>query len=260
MDKEQNELGYDKAKVNGIDMTTLLLIEDDVQIAEEVQQFLSHYHYDVITASDPNTALTLLPEKNIKCILLDIMLPGMDGLTLCRKIRETYITPIIMLSALGEETDRMIGLEMGADDYLPKPFHLRELLARIKAVLRRVSFYEDESSEQSMAKDTFSTYQFAHWRLDRYKHCLLTEDNVEVQITSGEYSILLALVSHPQRVLSRDQLTDLAYNDKIYTLERSIDIHISRLRHKIENNPKSPQIIKTIRNGGYMLSVPVEKC
>lgn len=188
-------------------------------------------------------------------ILLDLMLPGEDGLSLCRTLRAESNVPIIMLTAKGEEVDRVIGLEMGADDYLPKPFGSRELIARIKAVLRR--------TQEKMPRGDFEqqpkSYHFDRWGLDTGSRALLRDDGVTVPLSTGEYDLLIALVERPQRMLNRDQLLDLARGRPAAGLDRSIDTQVSRLRKKLELDPSDPKIIKTVWGGGYMFTPAVSR-
>jgi two-component system OmpR family response regulator len=183
------------------------------------------------------------------------MLPGEDGLSLCRAVRTESNVPIIMLTAKGEEVDRVIGLEMGADDYLSKPFGSRELVARIKAVLRRSQ--EQKSKGESEQKP--KSYHFDRWGLDTGARALLRDDGVTVPLSTGEYDLLIALVERPQRVLNRDQLLDLARGRSAAGLDRSIDTQVSRLRKKLELDPSDPQIIKTVWGGGYMFTPAVSR-
>jgi two-component system OmpR family response regulator len=187
-------------------------------------------------------------------VVLDIMLPGEDGLSLCRRLRHESKLPIIMLTALGEETDRIVGLEMGADDYLAKPFSPRELLARIKAVLRRTSDRTDLPQ-----RGAGQILMFAGWQLDIGKRELRSPDDVLMPLTAGEFDLLVAFAEHPQRVLSREQLLDLSKGRDASPFDRSIDVQLSRLRRKIEADSKNPVIIKTVRNGGYIFAVDVGK-
>ena len=180
------------------------------------------------------------------------MLPGEDGLSLCRDLRAKSQIPVIMLTMMGEETDRIIGLEMGADDYLPKPFNPRELLARMKAVLRRA---RSMSSVPVTKRRTI--LRFADWRLDVGLRRLESPRGFVVDLSAGEFDLLVALVEHPQRVLNRDQLLDLAHGRAEAPFDRSIDMQVSRLRRKIEVNHKKPELIKTVRGGGYVLTANV---
>jgi two-component system OmpR family response regulator len=178
------------------------------------------------------------------------MLPGKDGLTLCRELRARGKLPIIMLTAIGDETDRVVGLEMGADDYLAKPFGPRELLARIRAVLRRAAVPLPGSG-------TARVFVFLGWRLDAARRQLYSPAGALVDLRAAEFDILLALVERPQRVLTRDQLLDIARGRATASFDRSIDVHISRLRRRIEPDPKEPAMIKTVRSAGYFFAAPV---
>ena len=194
-----------------------------------------------------------LDDGRIDLILLDLMLPGEDGLSLCRAIRAESNTPIIMLTAKGDEVDRVIGLEMGADDYLPKPFGSRELIARIKAVLRR----GNEKLPTTKSTQRPKRYHFDRWTLDTGARELLRDDGITVPLSTGEYDLLIALAERPQRVLNRDQLLDLARGRSAAGLDRSIDTQVSRLRKKLERDSSDPKIIKTVWGGGYMFTPTV---
>jgi two-component system OmpR family response regulator len=194
-----------------------------------------------------------LADGAIDLIVLDVMLPGKDGLALCRELRGANdTTPIIMLTAKGDDIDRILGLEMGADDYLPKPFNSRELTARVKAVLRRGGA-ESESNQT----DQVRFYCFDGWRLDVGRRELLSPDSVVLSLSSGEFDLLLALVQRPQRTLTRDQLLDLTRGRAAAVFDRSIDIQISRLRKKLGDDPKDPRTIKTVWGGGYLFAPDV---
>lgn len=240
--------------------TRILIVDDDKDIRDLTANFLSQQHY-LVTAVEDGKAMdaALESEQEFDLIVLDVMLPGEDGFALCRKVRANSQIPIIMLTAVTEETDRIIGLELGADDYLTKPFNPRELLARIKAVMRR---FEGQAKVESNANTTGTIqkeiYQFAGWKLNKTTRHLFSPDNVEITLSSGEYDLLLALVERPQHVLSRDQLLDLTRNRSAGPFDRSIDVQISRLRQKIETDPKKPTLIKTVRGGGYVFTAVVE--
>jgi two-component system OmpR family response regulator len=197
----------------------------------------------------------VLADSRIDLVLLDLMLPGEDGLSLCRSLRTRSNIPIIMLTAKGDEVDRVIGLEMGADDYLPKPFGSRELVARIRAVLRR----SQESGATSGPIERPKHYRFGPWRLDTDRRELVRDDATVVPLSTGEYDLLVVLVERPQRVLSRDQLLDLARGRAAATLDRSIDTQVSRLRRKLEEDPANPTMIKTVWGGGYMFTPAVSQ-
>jgi two-component system OmpR family response regulator len=197
----------------------------------------------------------VLADGRIDLILLDLMLPGEDGLALCRALRAESNIPIIMLTAKGDEVDRVIGLEMGADDYLPKPFGSRELIARIKAVLRRSRDQTPDGDPDRQARH----YHFDRWSLAAGARELVRDDGVTVALSTGEYDLLIAFVERPQRVLNRDQLLDLARGRSATGLDRSIDTQVSRLRKKLERDPADPKIIKTVWGGGYVFTPAVSR-
>jgi len=231
----------------------ILIVDDHREIRDLVSRALTKEGFRVSAAADGRAMRKVLADGRIDLILLDLMLPGEDGLSLCRALRSESNIPIIMLTAKGDEVDRVIGLEMGADDYLPKPFGSRELIARIKAVLRR-------SPEQAAATNPDrrpKRYHFERWSLDTGARELVRADGVTVSLSTGEYDLLIALVERPQRVLSRDQLLDLARGRAANALDRSIDTQVSRLRKKLELDPGDPKIIKTVWGGGYMFTPAV---
>ena len=231
----------------------ILIVDDHREIRDLVSRALTKEGFRVSTAADGRSMRKALADGRIDLILLDLMLPGEDGLSLCRALRAGSKIPIIMLTAKGDEVDRVIGLEMGADDYLPKPFGSRELIARIKAVLRR------SREERSAASPELrpERYHFDRWRLDTGARELVRDDGVTVPLSTGEYDLLIALVERPQRVLSRDQLLDLARGRATAGLDRSIDTQVSRLRKKLELDPGDPKIIKTVWGGGYTFTPAV---
>lgn len=231
----------------------ILIVDDHREIRELVSRALTKEGFRVSTAADGRAMRKALADSRIDLILLDLMLPGEDGLSLCRAVRAESNTPIIMLTAKGDEVDRVIGLEMGADDYLPKPFGSRELVARIKAVLRR----SGEKSSPVGSDQRPTRYRFERWTLDTGVRELVRNDGVTVPLSTGEYDLLIALVERPQRVLNRDQLLDLARGRTANALDRSIDTQISRLRKKLERDPGDPKIIKTVWGGGYMFTPAV---
>ncbi len=227
----------------------ILIVDDDREIRSLVAQFLKKHGYRVTPAADGREMMHLMEKGRFDLIVLDLMLPGEDGLSLCRRVRAESSLPIIMLTAMGEEMDRIIGLEMGADDYLPKPFNPRELLARIKAVLRRAADRGATAASTDVAARVFDG-----WRLDTVKRELRAPDGALVPLTAGEFELLSAMVERAGQVLSRDQLLDLTRGRDAAPFDRSVDVLISRLRRKIESDPKEPSIIKTVRGGGYILS------
>ena len=233
----------------------ILIVDDHREIRDLVSRALIKEGFRVSTAADGRAMQKVLADGRINLILLDLMLPGEDGLSLCRTLRAESNVPIIMLTAKGEEVDRVIGLEMGADDYLAKPFGSRELIARIKAVLRR----SQETISKGNPEQKPKSYHFDRWSLDTGVRALLREDGVTVPLSTGEYDLLIALVERPQRVLNRDQLLDLARGRSAAGLDRSIDTQVSRLRKKLELDPSDPKIIKTVWGGGYMFTPAVTR-
>ena len=226
----------------------ILIVDDHREIRDLVSRALSKDGFRISTAADGRAMRKVLADSRIDLILLDLMLPGEDGLSLCRAIRAESNIPIIMLTAKGDEVDRVIGLEMGADDYLPKPFGSRELIARIKAVLRRSRDKATDADSERRAKH----YHFDRWALDTGARELVRGDGVTVPLSTGEYDLLIAFVERPQRVLNRDQLLDLARGRSAAGLDRSIDTQVSRLRKKLGSDEEGQNMIKTIRGSGYM--------
>lgn len=230
----------------------ILIVDDDIELRRLLTDFLSRHGYRVDAATDGRSMGRLLETGRFDLVVLDLMLPGEDGLSLCRRLRADSNLPVIMLTALAEEIDRIVGLEMGADDYVVKPFNPRELLARIKAVLRRTGNKPRDLSDGRKA------LLFAGWRLDLTKRELHSPEGVLMPLTSGEFDLLAAFAEHPQRVLSRDHLLDLTRGRSAGVFDRSIDVQLSRLRRKIEADPNEPTLIKTVRGGGYLFTPRVE--
>lgn len=237
------------------DMPHLLLVDDERSIREPLAAYLIRQGFRVTQAGDAKAARTRLAAYAIDLIVLDIMMPGEDGLSLCRHIRVAGETPVILLTARSEETDRILGLEMGADDYVVKPFSPRELAARIKTVLRRSA---GGGGVRQHAPESGS-YAFAGWVLKTGERALVDREGVSVPLSTGEYNLLLALVKRPRQVLTRDQLLDLTQGREAAAFDRAIDNQVSRLRRKIEVDPKAPEIIKTVWGGGYALSTDVTR-
>jgi two-component system OmpR family response regulator len=229
-------------------MPHLLLVDDDDDILSLLTNFFRKHGHMVSVAQDGNTMFAALEQHKIDLVILDVMLQHDDGFTLCRRLRASSALPVIMLTAVADQTDRVVGLELGADDYLTKPFDQRELLARVKAVLRRTA--AAAAAPQSDA--TRPLLCFAGWRLDVVRRELRSPDSALVLLSGGEFDLLLAFVEHPQRVLTREQLIDFARGSTHIAYDRSIDVQVSRLRSKLEQDPKNPAIIRTIRNSGYM--------
>ncbi len=232
----------------------ILVVDDHSEIRELVQRFLSDHGYRVSTAPNGIHMRRVLADAAIDLIVLDLMMPGEDGLTLCRNLRADSDIPVIMLTAMGEETDRIVGLEMGADDYLAKPFNPRELLARIKAVLRRTG-----GSHERIPREAPERLRFLGWTLLPGSRELIDLDETLVPLSTAEFALLMAFVSRPGRVLSRDQLLDLARGRDSRAFDRAIDTLVSRLRRKLGDQPRNPQIIKTVRGGGYLFVPKVKR-
>lgn len=232
----------------------ILLIDDDRETRDLLVQFLERHGLRVTGARDGREARRAWPAGAYHLVILDLMLPGEGGLDLARWLRGMSDVPIVMLTAMGEETDRIIGLELGADDYVPKPFNPRELLARVRAVLRRTTEREERRSGA-----TAKALRFAGWTLEPARRRLLSPDGVEVALTGGEYDLLAALLDRANRVLTRDMLLDLLRGRQAGPFDRAIDVAISRLRRKLEDDGRHAQLIKTVRGGGYVLAVDVER-
>ncbi|MCG7983607.1 MAG: response regulator [Candidatus Thiodiazotropha lotti] len=231
----------------------ILVVDDHQEIRTLLQRFLTDHGYRITTASNGVEMKKRLQDAAIDLIVLDLMMPGEDGLTLCRNLRVESNIPVIMLTAMGEETDRIIGLEMGADDYLAKPFNPRELLARIKAVMRRMGSMPKVSREELPQQ-----LNFLGWTLRPASRELTDPQQTLVPLSTAEFTLLMAFVTRPGRVLSRDQLLDLARGREARAFDRAIDTLVSRLRRKLRDQPRNPQIIKTVRGGGYLFAAKVE--
>ena len=231
----------------------ILVVEDDRETRALIAKYLRGNACNVTTATDGREMARTLAEHRVDLVILDVMLPGEDGLSLCRKLRADSQIPIIMLTARGEDVDRILGLEMGADDYLAKPFNPRELLARINAVLRRHAMALTASSTEGA-----SALHFLGWRIDFRLRELRSPDGARVAMTSAEFDLLRVFCERPGRVLSRDSLLDLTQGRNAGSFERSIDVLVSRIRRKIEPNPDEASVIKTVRSGGYMFTPQIE--
>ncbi len=229
----------------------ILVVDDDAEIRQLLTEYLHKNGFPTRAVADGKGMRAALETERFDLVVLDLMLPGEDGLSLCRTLRVDSNLPVIMLTARGEETDRIIGLEMGADDYLAKPFNPRELLARIKSVLRR---YHSAPGKGGDAK----AYCFAGWRLDTLMRNLVSPEGVVTSLSGAQYQLLTILLTHPGRVLSRDQVMLLARGHEADPLDRAIDLQVSRLRQRLRDDPADPRIIKTVRGEGYVLAVPVE--
>ncbi|GAB6048916.1 response regulator [Methyloparacoccus murrellii] len=231
----------------------LLVVDDDRDIRTLVRDYLNQNGYRVSLAVDGRQMHTVLEQSRIDLVILDLMLPGEDGLSLCRKLRAQASLPVLMLTAKSEPIDRILGLELGADDYLTKPFEPRELLARIRNILRRA-----QSLPPNLVPERECRYRFAGWLLDTRTHQLTSPRAVTVILSMSEFRLLKVFLAHPNRVLSRDQLMDLVKGREQDAFDRSIDLRVSRLRHKLQDDAKAPRLIKTLRNEGYVLAAAVE--
>ena len=231
----------------------ILIVDDDAEIRSLLSEYLSRNGYRVSAVADGKAMWAAISPSKPDLIVLDVMLPGDDGLTLCRDLRARTSIPIIMLTARGEETDRIVGLEMGADDYLPKPFSPRELLARVKSVLRR-----SRSLPDNLEPERLRSIAFAGWTLDLAGRHLLSPDRIVVPLSGVEFKLLRVFLAHPNRVLTRDQLLDLMMSREAAPFDRAIDVQVSRLRQRLGDGAKEPRLIKTVRGEGYVLSAQVE--
>jgi len=210
----------------------VLVVDDDRELRALVGKYLAEHGFRVTQAANGREMMNAIEAGRFDLVVLDLMMPGESGLVLCQKLREQNGPPVIILTAMGSEVDRVIGLEIGADDYVVKPFSPRELVARIKAVLRRAAKAGPDPDDQPLA------YEFEGWRLEPAQRALRSPSGAVIDVTSGEFDLLLAFVARPQRVLTRDQLLDLAKGRSSVVLDRSIDVQISRLRRKIEAVPR----------------------
>jgi len=231
----------------------ILIVDDDREIRRLLGEYLEKNGFRTSGAADGKEMQRVLGHSLIDLIVLDVMLPGDDGLKLCRDLRATSQVPIIMLTARGEDVDRILGFELGADDYLPKPFNPRELLSRIKAVLRRAAHAPRDPSPAIVRG-----YQFADWRLDTTSRTLTHTNGTSVSLSGAEYRLLVILLAHSTRVLSRMQLMELVRGRELDPFDRSIDVRISRLRQILGDDARAPQIIKTVYGEGYVIGVPVK--
>lgn len=231
----------------------ILIVDDELEMRRLLSDYLQKNGYRVSTAGDGRAMRAALERSRVDLIVLDLMLPGEDGLTLCRDLRTKSGIPVIMLTARSEQTDRIVGLEMGADDYVAKPFSPRELLARIKAVLRR-----SRALPENLEPEQVGRFRFAGWELDTTTRYLTAPDGVVIPLSGAEYALLRVFLEHPNRVLTRDQLIDFAFGRDAERSDRSVDSQVSRLRQRLRDDAKEPTIIKTVRAQGYVLAVAAE--
>ncbi|MET3600756.1 response regulator transcription factor [Martelella mangrovi] len=230
----------------------ILIVEDDTEIADLLVDTIRQNGMHATHVQDGQAMRRAMLGQNFDLIILDVMLPGEDGISLCRGIRAGNTIPIILLTALGEEVDRIVGLEVGADDYITKPFSPREVIARIRSLLRRAA-YGVKTNHAPTA------FRFEGWRLDPMRRQLHDPSHARVSLTTTEFDILVALCQNPGRVISREELLMLTHSGLAGPIERSIDVHVSRLRQKIEKDPKEPQLLQTVRLGGYVFTAAVER-
>jgi len=229
--------------------THVLFVEDDPEIGALVADFLRQSGFRVTLAQDGARMEQAMAGDAVDLLILDIMLPKEDGLSLCRRVRASGNLPVIMLTARGGEIDRIVGLEMGADDYLTKPFSTHELLARIRALLRRAQYVPPQAHSGRRTVLTFSD-----WRLDLVARRLYTADGTRVPLTGGEFELLVAFCEHANKVLTREQLLEFTRGRAPAAVDRSVDIQVSRLRRKIEKDARDPVLIQTVRSGGYVFT------
>ena len=239
---------------NNDQLGKILVVADDPDVRDIVERCLVDSGYRVWTCEDGSRVFDIVNEKGIDLAIVDLMLPDTDGLMLTRKLKEHSDIGVVILSGRGETTEKIISLEIGADDYLSKPFEPRELLARVRSVLRRLG--QDKTDSLSIESTIFS---FDDWRLDLTARTLTSPKGTPVELSSGEFNLLRAFVEHPNRVLSRDQLLDLTHANDTPAFDRSVDVRVGRVRKKIEVGPQTPKFIKTIRNGGYMFAATVAR-
>jgi two-component system OmpR family response regulator len=231
----------------------LLIVDDDAEIRNLLREYFQENGYRVTVAADGKGLWAALNTAQPDLIVLDLMLPGEDGISLCRALRARSDVPIIMLTARGGDADRIVGLELGADDYVPKPFNPRELLARVKSVLRRA-----KSLPPNLRREEVRRFRFAGWSLDVATRDLTSPEGVAIPLSGTEFKLLRIFLDHPNRVLTRDQLVELMMSREAGPFDRALDVQISRLRHRLGEDAKEPAIIKTVRSQGYVLAAHVE--
>lgn len=251
----------------------ILIVDDDQEIRELLEQYLQKNQYQTTTLPDGLKLEETIARNQIDLVILDVMMPGEDGYSLCRKLRSQSNIPIIMLTACGEDVDRIVGLEMGADDYLPKPFNPRELLARMKAVFRRLDVANSTVSNTPVGNATMNNttvnnsivetlpigrYSFQGWKLESKNRQLIDPQGVVAPLSNADYRLLKVFLDHPNRILNRDQLLDYTQGREADPFDRAIDVQVSRLRQRLHDNAKKPSLIKTIRGEGYLFATEVE--
>lgn len=232
----------------------VLIVDDDEDIQSLLEEFLRKNGFDAHAVADGRTMWEALAARPVSLVVLDLMLPGEDGLSLCRQLRAKSQVPVLILTARGEAVDRIVGLETGADDYLAKPFDPRELLARIRSILRRA-----KSLPADTEVDVPEKFAFSSWQLDTRARNLYAPDGVVVPLSGAEYRLLLIFLQNPNVVLSRDQLSNFTFGRDADPLDRTIDMQVSRLRERLREQAREPEIIKTVRGKGYVLAARVEE-
>lgn len=239
--------------MNDTTATRVLLVDDEPSLRQPLADYLVRQGFVVRQAEDAAKARSALIEETPDLVLLDIMMPGEDGLSLCRHLSEAKNIPVILLTARGEATDRIVGLEIGADDYVVKPFEPRELVARIRSVLRR------SAKQPSAAPDEDALYEFEGWQLDPLKRRLTDPEGTVVPLSSAEFRLLVAFLTHPRQVLDRDRLLDMVQGREAHLFDRAVDNQVSRLRRKMESDSRDPKLIQTVWGGGYRLAADVRR-
>lgn len=230
--------------------THVLIVDDDTDICQLLSRHLNDFGIGPHTVSNGAAMMKAMGEQSFDAVILDLMLPGEDGFSLCRQLRKTSDIPILMLTARGEPTDKVVGLELGADDYVVKPFDPRELIARVHTILRRAKAAPKAGNSRSL-----DIIEFDNWKLNRISRHLVTPDAMIVPLSNAEFRLLTTFLERPRRVLTRDQLMDAARGHGMSAFDRSIDLLVSRLRKKLRDESKSPRLLKTVRGEGYILDV-----
>lgn len=233
-------------------MLSILIVDDDAQIRQLLREYLSGFDMSVVAVADGKAMADALEKESFDLVILDLMLPGEDGLSLCRSLRAKSNIPILMLTARGEAMDRVVGLEVGADDYIVKPFEPRELVARIQTILRRIRGGRESIKEQKEAV-------FMGWHLNFVLRQLVSPEELVIPLSNAEFRLLTVFVEHPNRVLTREFLLDEARGRNMDIFDRSIDILVSRLRQKLNDDPRTPSLIKTFRGEGYLFDAKVTR-
>ncbi len=237
----------------------IAIVEDDPEIRSLLTALFTREGFEAIACNDAQGLDALLTQRRPDLIILDVMMPGEDGISVCRRLAVQGGAPIILVTARNEDVDRIVGLEVGADDYLPKPFHPRELVARARAVLRRTRDVRETQAGPVVKAPKAGRFRFEGWTLDAASRALVDPSHLPVELSAGEYDLLLAFLEHPQRVLTRDFLMDWTKGRDATPFDRSVDVALSRLRRKLRDDPGEPRLIRTVRNGGYLFAGRVDR-